>query len=652
MSTISPGLEAPRLQGQASSWRKSVLHGLYQHVTSPTQGSNMLDLVISNFTSPVDTSILPPVGNSDHSSVLAGFSIPIFREPKTARRVWRYQHADWPRLRHFYSTTDWETLISPSADTSCSRVTDHILGMHKFIPSKVLSTRPSDPQWWTPECTESVKAEHHAWKQWRTLNNDSSHARYTRSCTTAKNCQLHAKSSYQSHLRGRLTSGNLQAKQWWSAVKRAAGDKRGSDIPTLRNSNCELLITNREKAEAFGKFFSEKCSLGASELTSESIPDVQTRSTEKIQNIHFPTTTVFHTLKRLDTSKASGPDGISAHVLKACASQLALPLSRLFSLCFRSGIQPSSWKVANVVPIHKKKSRSTLSNYRSISLLTILSKVMETHVNRSVTNFLERNSIRSHCQFGFHGSSSTADLLTKLHHEWSKSLASGVAVHVLAIDIAGAFDKVSHPGVLHKAKCYGIRGPLLTWPRRYLENRQIKAVVGGQSSTPHNIRAGVPQESILGPTLFLLYVNGCQDILPPGIGLGTYADDTTLYQSISTTTDIPDASEALQQATDAISHWGSTWRIAFEPTKSKALQIDHHRPPSGLPAIRFNGFDVPEADQIKLLGVVFDRQLRLTATFAQQLYAQTADCTSSESVPRYSLHMAEPPSTRPLSAQY
>ena len=120
---------------------------------------------------------------------------------------------------------------------------------------------------------------------------------------------------------------------------------------------------------------------------------------------------------------------------------------------------------------YKKKSRSARNNNRPISLLTILSKVMETIVNRRVTNFLERNSILCPCQFGFRGGLSTADLLTKLHHEWSKSLASGGDVHVLAIDIAGVFDKVSHPGVLHKAKCYCIRGPLLTWPRSYLENR-------------------------------------------------------------------------------------------------------------------------------------------------------------------------------------
>ena len=206
------------------------------------------------------------------------------------------------------------------------------------------------------------------------------------------------------------------------------------------------------------------------------------------------------------------------------------------------------------MPIHKKKSQSTLSNYRPISSLKIVSMVMETIVNHSVTNFLERNSILSPCQLGFRGGLSTADLLTKLHQEWSKSLESGGAAHVLAIDIAGAFDKVSHPGVLHKAKCYGIRGPLFTCPRSYLENKQIKAVIGGQSPTLYNIRAGVKQGSIHGPTIFLLYVNDCQDILSPGIGLGTYAADTTLYKSISTTTNIPDASEALQQATDAVPH--------------------------------------------------------------------------------------------------
>ena len=136
-------------------------------------------------------------------------------------------------------------------------------------------------------------------------------------------------------------------------------------------------------------------------------------------------------------------------------------------------------------------------------------------------------------------------------------VARGRATALLAIHFAGAFVTVSHPGTLHKVKYYGRSGPLLTWVRSNLENRQIIAVVGGQSSTPRDIRAGVPQGSILDPALYLLHINYCQDILSPGIRLGTYAHDTTLYRSISTTMDILNAHEALQQAMYAISNWGS-----------------------------------------------------------------------------------------------
>ena len=160
-------------------------------------------------------------------------------------------------------------------------------------------------------------------------------------------------------------------------------------------------------------------------------------------------------------------------------------------LVSRSSIKPSSWNVANVVPIHKKISRSALSNYPLISLLPISSKVMET--------IEKRYSNLSPCEFSFRGGLSTADFLTNLHHECSKSLARGRAVALLAIYIAGAFDKVSHPGTVDKAKYYGRSGPLHTWVRNDLENRQLMAVVGSQSSTPHDIRAGVPPGRISTP---------------------------------------------------------------------------------------------------------------------------------------------------------
>ena len=131
-------------------------------------------------------------------------------------------------------------------------------------------------------------------------------------------------------------------------------------------------------------------------------------------------------------------------MLKNCANELSLPVARLFSLCFRQQVQPRLWKVARVVPINKKKARSDLSNHRPVSLLCILSMTMETIVNPCIINFFSKHIVISSRQYGFRKALGTSDLLTILRNDWSSTAASGSVVHVLAIDIAGAFNKVSH----------------------------------------------------------------------------------------------------------------------------------------------------------------------------------------------------------------
>ena len=172
---------------------------------------------------------------------------------------------------------------------------------------------------------------------------------------------------------------------------------------------------------------------------------------------------------------ASGPDDIPAHVLKSCTDELSHPSPN----CFPTA---SANRCARAVPVYKKKSKSLPQNYRPVSLLSIISKVMESIVNRQLLNFLESRGVLSPRQFGFRKGLSTTDLLMKLYHEWAAAAASGGSAHVLAIDIAGAFDKVSHAGLLHKASVYGLDGALHGWLSSYLTGRSIHAVVGGQSS--------------------------------------------------------------------------------------------------------------------------------------------------------------------------
>ena len=269
---------------------------------------------------------------------------------------------------------------------------------------------------------------------------------------------------------------------------------------------------------------------------------------------------VERTLRQFNPSKATGPDGIPARVLKTCSAELAQPISTLFTQCFQTGIQPKTWNIANIVPIFKRKSKFLPSNYRPVLLLCILAKVIETIINRTIPNFLESKNVFAKRQFEFRHGHRVADLLSSLHHRWLHTAREKGAAGILAIDIAGAFDRVSHPGVLHKSNVYSLRGQLHQWLSSYLSECYHQMVICGQTSSRLPIQAGVPQGSILGPNLFLIYVNNCEDHLPAGADLASFADDTTLHANITPTIQ-QDTTQVLQLAVNTISLWGQEWKI-------------------------------------------------------------------------------------------
>ena len=156
-------------------------------------------------------------------------------------------------------------------------------------------------------------------------------------------------------------------------------------------------------------------------------------------------------------------------------------------------------------------------------------------------------------QFGFRPKFGIQDIFFALHHEWIQILNKGGCVRNLAVDIAGAFDKVSHRGLLEKAEAYGLKGSFLIWLRAYLADRNITAVVGGHSSSMYSISAGVPQGSVLSPALFLLYVNDLEDHLPSGVKLAVYADDTTFYVALGSPSTLDTACNLSQSAVDVLS---------------------------------------------------------------------------------------------------
>ena len=234
-------------------------------------------------------------------------------------------------------------------------------------------------------------------------------------------------------------------------------------------------------------------------------------------------------ITNLDSSKASGPDCIPVVVLKNCEPELSYILAKLFNKCLKESCFPDCWKVSSVVPVFKNVGeRSTAKNYRPVSLLSVVSKVFEKLVNNRIVDHLEK--------YGFRSSRSTADLLTVVSDRIARAFNRSGATRAVALDISKAFDRVWNAGLLQKLKSYGISGQISGLISSFLSNRQLRVVLDGKSSQEYPVNAGVPQGSILGPTLFLLYINDLPDDVICNIAI--YADDTTLYSKCNQASDL------------------------------------------------------------------------------------------------------------------
>ena len=259
---------------------------------------------------------------------------------------------------------------------------------------------------------------------------------------------------------------------------------------------------------------------------------------------------------------------------------------------------PSEWKHSNVCAIFKKGDPSDPSNYRPISLLNTMEKVFERIIFKHVFNFLRDSQFFTPSQSGFMPGDSTVNQLTYLYNNFCRALDDGLEIRVIFFDISKAFDKVWHRGLLLKLEQAGIQGNLLSWFSNYLQNRRQRVVVPGASSSLSEIKAGVPQGSILGPLLFLVYINDIVNDIDSQINL--FADDT----SLSIIVDSPErAARCLQNDVDKISNWASTWLVKFNPLKSESLVISRKRNKPFHPPVLMHETPIPSVDCHKHLGV-------------------------------------------------
>ena len=296
--------------------------------------------------------------------------------------------------------------------------------------------------------------------------------------------------------------------------------------------------------------------------------------------------------------KASGPDLVNGIVLKEISSELSTPLATLFNFSLRIGKVPRQWKLAHVCAIFKKNDPHDASNYRPISLLSVLSKVLERIIHKHVFNFFLQHNVITSLQSGFVPKDSTVNQLTSVYHSFCQALDEGKEIRAVFCDISKAFDRVWHRGLLFKLQKSGISGRLLTWFENYLSDRTQCVVLSGTHSDIVHISAGVPQGSILGPLLFLIYINDIVEDIHCKIRL--FADDTTLYIIV----DNPlHAAITLNSDLEKINHWASRWLVSFNPSKTQSLLISRKHNKPFHPPILMNNTIIQEVENHKHLGI-------------------------------------------------
>ena len=354
-------------------------------------------------------------------------------------------------------------------------------------------------------------------------------------------------------------------KKFWSHLKHTSNSHR---LPEQMYLNDCYRNDPMSQANLFNNFFSEQ-------FSDRSSYDIHIDYTsDENFDIEFCHRKIRKLLANINANKSFGPDLIHGKVLKNCAMSLAYPLALLFKLSYNTGSVPREWRLANVVPVHKKGARENVENYRPISLTSLVMKTFERVIKDEI--LLRTSHLLDDRQHGFLKERSCTTNMVGFCDSIALSMNEGHRSDVVYFDFSKAFDSVNHDLILEKLKLrYNIDGRLLKFLVNYLSGREQCVVIGNSKSDTKTVLSGVPQGSIIGPILFVLFINDMHEGLSQGTDLALYADDTKIWRKINSEID----HEILQKDIHYLNNWATLNKMKFHPHKCKVVSIAPRPPP-------------------------------------------------------------------------
>ena len=532
---------------------------MHQNVTNTTrnkigQNPSLLDLIFTNDENLVsEIKHNAPLGKSDHDIIV--FTLNLHIQDHTSPEVLLYNKGNYEQFGSFIDDYDWSPMQEANVEDSWSIIKQVLSdGVDLYIPkSKLKSKQNHKPLWLNNEATIAVKEKNRAYKKYLLNRTHYNEFRYKTKRNTATNEVRKAKKRFEHKLAKECT---INPKAFWKYIKSKTVSKENIGILQYNGITAESDI---EKAELLNSFFADV-------YTDEDIadmPNIDISSNESfICEIRVTPESVRDKLNKLNPNKSVGPDRIHPRILKELASHLATPISCLLNKCFECGRIPNDWKNSDVICIFKKGDKSDPGNYRPVSLTCILSKIAESFMKEYIYNFLESNKYLCDEQHGFRSHRSCTTQLLLVSDIISKRIEDGLDTDVIYLDFQKAFDKVPHRRLLLKLAAAGIKGSALGFITDFLHNRKCRIKVNGSFSTKSSVKSGIPQGSVIGPLLFIIFIND----LP--IGMHNYcmmfADDTKIFGA---------PGPVLQLDVDKASEWACKWQMNFNINKCKVLHF-------------------------------------------------------------------------------
>ena len=531
---------------------------LIQHQFEPTriregQTPTLDDLVFTNRDDIINEVVrIGALGKSDHCSLLIDLKL----KPPLPRKQERYNYskANFDQIRKHLSEIDWKKELE---NKNTKQQWQTFLGIVeetkvKYVPKSKGGAPPRKP-WLDKDTLELVRQKHRLYRRWLRRREKEDYTNYLKARNKAKRACKKAKSSYERKIAEQAKENN---KPFWSYVKAKTGTRTG--IADLKKDDGSIAKTDKEKADVLNNFFqSVYTNEPEDDLPEPPIYDFRS----ELSDFDITEQEVNKLLKGLKVSKSGGLDGIPAIFLAETADQLAHPITTIFRKSLEEGSIPSDWRKANIIPIFKKGSRSSPNNYRPVSLTSILCKTMETLVKTKVLGHLVENQLICDEQHGFTpGRSCSTQLLDTLDF-WTNVLDDGGNLDAVYMDFRKAFDSVPHRRLLHKIRALGVTGKVHAWITDFLRDRTQIVSVNGTASGESKVTSGIPQGSVLGPLLFVAYINDLPRQAKNEVRI--FADDTKLFAR----SDSIEARNSLQDDLDKLCEWSDTWLLRFHPQK-------------------------------------------------------------------------------------